>query len=384
MLRGVRQIMFSKPYRTGHEESYLADVLKSTVWHGDGEFTTRATTWLTDFTGAPSALLTTSGTHALELAAVVLDLGPGDEVIVPTFTFPSTATAVALRGATPVFVDVVPETMNLDVAAAAAAITERTRAIFVVHYGGVAVDLDRLTELAATHDLAIVEDNAHGLGGYFDGRHLGTFGTFGAQSWHDTKNFTCGEGGALLVNDPDQLQRAEIVREKGTNRSQFLRGQVDKYTWVDQGSSFLPSELQAAVLMAQFDSYAEIQQKRHAVWNAYATELPAWAADHGITLMTVPERREHPAHLFYLLLPTHRDQQAFIASLREQEIVAPFHYQPLHDSPAGKQLGRTPFPCDVAGDRAHRLVRLPLHANLTETDVDRVLSAVTAYRPEAP
>lgn len=381
MLRGVRQIMFSKPYRAGHEESYLAEVLASTVWHGDGEFTKRATTWLTELTGAPSALLTTSGTHALELAAVVLDLGPGDEVIVPTFTFPSTATAIALRGATPVFVDVVPETLNLDVEAAAAAVTERTRAIFVVHYGGVAADLDRLTELAAAHDLAIVEDNAHGIGAYYDGRHLGTFGTFGAQSWHDTKNFTCGEGGALLINDPELLERAEIVREKGTNRSLFLRGQVDKYTWVDQGSSFLPSELQSAVLMAQFDCYTEIQQKRHAVWDGYAAGLRDWATEHGVTLMTVPERRQHPAHLYYLLLPTHADQQAFIAGLAAEEIVAPFHYQPLHDSPAGKQLGRTPFPCDVAGDRAHRLVRLPLHANLTEADVDRVVSVATAYRP---
>lgn len=381
MLRGVRQISFSTPYRTGLEEPYLAEALKSSVWHGDGEFTKRASDFLTELTGATSTLLTTSGTHALELAAVALGLGPGDEVIVPTFTFPSTATAIALRGATPVFVDVVPETLNLDIEATAAALTDRTKAIFVVHYGGVAADLDRLTELAAANDVAIVEDNAHGLGAYYDGQHLGTFGSFGAQSWHDTKNFTCGEGGALLINDASLLSRAEIIREKGTNRSQFLRGQVDKYTWVDQGSSYLPSELQAAVLMAQFEHYSEIQGKRHAVWDRYATDLKAWAADHGVSLMTVPERRQHPAHLYYLLLPTHEDQRAFIASLAAESIVAPFHYQPLHASPAGKALGRTPFPCDVADDRAHRLVRLPLHANLTESDLDRVVSAISSFVP---
>ncbi len=383
MLPVVEQIMFSKPYRTGLEEAYLGEALKSTVWHGDGEFTKRATSWLVNFTGVSSALLTPSGTHALELAALLLDLGPGDEVIVPTFTFPSTATAVALRGATPVFVDIVPETLNLDTAAAAAAITDRTRAIFVVHYGGVAADLDSLTDLATANSLALVEDNAHGLGGYFDGKHLGTFGTFGVQSWHDTKNLTCGEGGALLVNDAELSHRAEIVREKGTNRSQFLRGQVDKYTWLDHGSSYLPSELQAAVLMSQFDSYTEIQRKRHAVWSTYASALKEWAGDYGITLMTVPERREHPAHLFYLLMPSHNDQRGFIECMAAQQIVAPFHYQPLHDSPAGKALGRTPYPCDVAADRAHRLVRLPLHPDLTEADLARVVSAATTYRPDA-
>lgn len=383
MLPDVDQIMFSRPYRTGLEEAYLGEALKSTVWHGDGEFTKRLTTWLRQATGTTAALLTPSGTHALELAALLLDLRAGDEVICPTYTFPSTATAIALRGATPVFVDVVPETMNIDVVAATEAVTERTRAIFVVHYGGVAADIHGLIDLAQRHGLALVEDNAHGMGAYLDGKHLGTFGTFGVQSWHDTKNFTCGEGGALLINDAGLVPRAEIMREKGTNRSQFLRGQVDKYTWVDQGSSFLPSELQAAVLMAQFESFEEIQRKRHAVWDTYARELQPWAIDHGVNLMHVPDGRQHPAHLYYLVLPTGDDQRAFIDSLAAQKIVAPFHYQPLHASPAGKALGRTPFPCRVAADRAQRLVRLPLHPDLTHADLERVVSAVVAYRPAA-
>jgi dTDP-4-amino-4,6-dideoxygalactose transaminase len=373
--------MFSQPYRTGLEESYLAEALSSTLWHGDGEFTKRVTDWLNDRTGALASLLTPSGTQALELAALLLELGPDDEVLCPSFTFPSTATAIALRGATPVFVEIDGSTMNIDADAAADAVTDRTRAIFVVHYGGVAADLDALLQISERHQIALVEDNAHGMGGYFDGKHLGTFGTFGAQSWHDTKNFTCGEGGALLINALEFRERAEILREKGTNRSQFLRGQVDKYTWVDLGSSYLPSEFQAALLMSQFASYDEIQARRHHVWDSYAEYLKPWAGEHGVDLMTVPERREHPAHLYYLVLPTHADQVAFIDRLAEHGVVAPFHYQPLHLSPAGVRLGRTPSPCTITVDRSQRLVRLPLHAGMTEGDIDRVLSEVTAYRP---
>jgi len=373
--------MFSKPYMTGLEEAYLTEVLKSTTWHGDGHFTGRVSSFLQQKTGTDAALLTSSGTHALELAALLLDLTAGDEVICPTFTFPSTATAIALRGATPVFVDVTADTLNLDVDAAAAAITERTRAIFVVHYGGVAADLDRLLQLVEAHGISLVEDNAHGMGGYYNGRHLGTFGVLGIQSWHDTKNFTCGEGGALLVNDPTLYSRAEILREKGTNRAAFLRGQIDKYTWVDHGSSYLPSEIQAAVLMAQFDHFDEIQQRRHGVWHRYAEQLQPWATEHGVDLMSVPERREHPAHLFYLVLPSRQDQHEFIDHLSHRGVVAPFHYQPLHESPAGRSLGRAASACSVAADRAHRLVRLPLHTDLTEVEVARVVRAVADYRP---
>lgn len=373
-------VRFSRPFRAGLEQEYLLDVLASDVWHGDGSYTRRASEWLVERTGAGSALLTTSCTHALELAAILLDLGPGDEVICPSFTFSSTATAIAIRGATPVFVDVRPDTLNLDVDAAAAAITERTKAIFVVHYGGIAADVDRLVALASDHGLALVEDNAHALGASWRGQHLGTFGVFGTQSFHDTKNVTCGEGGALLINDDRFVERAEIVREKGTNRSRFLRGQVDKYTWVDHGSSYLPAELLAGLLLAQFERFDEIQAARQRVWAAYDTSLGDWAKANSVDRMVVPDGCEQPAHLYFVVMPTPADQAGLIAHLAERGVAAVFHYQPLDASPAGQTLGRTPAPCTVTADRAARLVRLPLHAGLTSNDVDRVLAGVMSYR----
>lgn len=374
-------IRFSTPVRTGREVELVTEAIASAHWHGDGPFTERAHALLREITGAPSVLLTTSCTHALELSGLLLDLGPGDEVLVPSFTFTSTATAIAVRGATPVFVDVEPGTLNLDPVLAAAAVTERTRAIYVVHYGGVGADMHALQAVADEHGLAIVEDNAHGLGARWQGQALGTFGALATQSFHDTKNVTSGEGGALLVNDPALRERAEVIREKGTNRSQFLRGQVDKYTWVDQGSSFLPSDLLAAVLVAQLESFADIQARRHHVWQRYAAELPGWADDHSVRLMRVPEDAEQPAHMFYLLTPTHADQTGLIGHLRERGVVATFHYQPLDASPAGRRLGRTPSPCAVTEHAATHLVRLPLHADLGDADVDRVVDAVTSYRP---
>lgn len=374
------RVLFTTPYATGLESEYVTQALASGFWQGDGPFTERATQWLEDYTGSHDALLTTSCTHALELAALLLELGPGDEVIVPSFTFSSTATAIAIRGATPVFVDVVPDTLNVDPELVEAAITPATKAVFFVHYGGVAADLDALQDIATRHGLVLVEDNAHSLGAYFRGRHLGTFGTFATQSWHATKNVACGEGGALLINDPAYIERAEIIREKGTNRSRFLRGQIDKYTWVDQGSSFLPSELLAAVLMAQFEKFDEIQAARHRVWNAYDETLGRWAADQGVETMHVPDDCQHPAHLYYLMMPTPEDQEAIISHLKGLGIVAPFHYQPLDSAPAGRALGRTPRPCAVTADRSMRLVRLPLHAGLTDSDVERVLEGVQSYR----
>lgn len=369
------------PYVTGAEVPYVTEVLASDHWHGDGPFTKRATGLLKSMTGATAVLTTTSGTHALELAAMLLELGPSDEVICPTFTFSSTATAIAIRGATPVFVDSEPATMNLDPRAVEAAITPRTRAVFAMHYGGVGVELDRLSELCATHGLTLVEDAAHGLGGAYRGQALGTFGTFGALSFHDTKNAAMGEGGALLAREETGAVRAEIVREKGTNRSQFLRGVVDKYTWTDQGSSYLPSELLTAVLCAQLEHFDQMQSLRHQVWDTYRDSLTGWAASTGVELMTVPEGRQHPAHMFYLVLPTSADQSGLISHLRELGVVGAFHYQPLDASPAGQRLGRTPFPCEVAHDRAARLVRLPLYPGLSQGDVDRVLSGVTTYEP---
>lgn len=378
----MNRILFSEPYQAGLETTYLNEALSSPLWQGDGPFTARASRWLENYTGTPHALLTTSCTHALELAVMLLGIGPGDEVIVPSFTFSSTAAAVAIRGATPVFVDVDPHTLNISPELVESAVTDATRAIMVVHYGGVGADMDALLRIATTHGLQIIEDNAHSLGAFLDGRHLGTFGALGTQSWHATKNVTCGEGGALLVNDASLFERAEIIREKGTNRSRFLRGQVDKYTWVDQGSSYLPSDLLAAMLLAQFEKFDDIQQRRHHVWNAYATDLADWAGDNGVSLMQVPAGRQHPAHVFYLMMPSHEDQSGLIAHLRDHEIVATFHYQPLDSAPAGVELGRTPQPCPVTADAAVRLVRLPLHAGMSDGDLTRVIETTRQYRTQ--
>ncbi len=373
-------IRLSQPQISTLEREYVGQALSSSVWHGDGGFTERATEWLVRRTGTPAALLTTSCTHALELAALLLELGPGDEVICPSFTFTSTVTAVALRGATPVLVDVQPATLNLDVAQVADALTERTRAVFVVHYGGVAADLDDLLDLLEPRGIPLVEDNAHGIGGYWKGQHLGTFGALGTQSWHDTKNISCGEGGALLVNRTDLLSRAEVIREKGTDRRRFLRGEVDKYTWVDHGSSYLMSDLSAALLLAQMERFDEIQEARHRVWNAYDTRLADWAAATGIERMTPIPGGEHPAHLYWMMMPTHDDQRGLITHLRDRSIVAAFHYQALDRSEAGARLARTPRPCEVSLRAAERLVRLPLHADMSHSDVDRVVEGVASYR----
>lgn len=380
MLMAVDRIMFSRPFAAGLEESYLLEALRSTVWHGDGHFTGRATHWLKTYTGAAEALLTTSCTHALEMAALLLDLGPGDEVLCPSFTFPSTGTAIAIRGATPVFVDIRPDTLNIDPAAAEAAITARTKAIFVVHYGGIAADLPEFQRISTQYGLALVEDNAHGLGASWCGRHLGTFGTFATQSWHDTKNITCGEGGALLINDSSFRARAEAIREKGTDRSRFLRGEIDKYSWVDVGSSYLPSDLLAAILLAQFERFDQIQSLRSAVWRAYDEELGDWADGQGVSRMTVPAGCVQPAHLYFVIMPSFDDQQGLIDHLRAQGIVATFHYQPLDSSIAGVRYGRTPSPCTITADRSQRLVRLPLHPGMSEGDTGRVIEAIKGYR----
>ncbi|HEY0484888.1 MAG TPA: dTDP-4-amino-4,6-dideoxygalactose transaminase [Mycobacteriales bacterium] len=374
-------IPFNVPYVAGADLAYAEEAMRSGHLHGDGPFTRRATGALKELTGAPHALLTTSCTHALEMAALLLDLGPGDEVLVPSFTFVSTASAVAMRGATPVFVDVRPDTLNVEVEAMAAAVTPRTRAAFVVHYGGIGCDLDALDKLCADQGLTLVEDNAHGLGGSRDGRTLGTVGSLATQSFHDTKNIQCGEGGALLINDTALAERAEILREKGTNRSRFIRGQVDKYTWVDLGSSYLPSDVLAAFLLGQLEGFDAIQARRLAVWDTYHAELAAWAAENGVATPVVPDGAVQPAHLYFLLLPDHDEQQRFLAHLREQGVAGVFHYLPLHESPAGQQFGRTgPGGCPVTEDVAYRLVRLPLFAGMTGEQVSRVVEAVTAYR----
>jgi dTDP-4-amino-4,6-dideoxygalactose transaminase len=372
-------VPFSRPYRAGLELSSVLQALEADYWQGDGPATARATALIEEITGARSAMLTTSCTHALEMASMLLNLGPGDEVVVPSFTFSSTASAVAIRGATPVFVDVRPDTLNIDVECVRQAVTPRTRAIYVVHYAGVAADMEELAEVATEHGLAVVEDNAHGLGATWRGQKLGTFGGLATQSFHATKNVTCGEGGALLVNDATMAERAGVIREKGTNRAQFLRGEVDKYTWVDTGSSYLPSDLLAALLVAQLERFDEIQSLRHRVWAFYSDGTRDWARKEGVDLMHVPEGAAHPAHIFYVMMPSHADQVGLLQHMRSRGVVGTFHYQPLHVSAAGRRFGRTSGSCSVTVDRSRRLVRLPLFAGMSDAESERVLEAVTSY-----
>jgi dTDP-4-amino-4,6-dideoxygalactose transaminase len=378
-------IPFNRPFHAPRAFGYLFRAVTSGHTSGDGPNTRRATELLTALLGTPSALLTTSCTHALELTGLLLDLQPGDEVVLPSFTFVSTANAYVLRGAVPVFVDCRPDTLNLDERAVAAAITGRTRAIVVVHYGGVACEMDAIIRLAREHGLPVIEDNAHGLGARYRGRPLGSLGALAAQSFHATKNVQCGEGGALVLNDDALRGRAEILREKGTDRSRFFRGQVDKYRWVDVGSSYLPSDVLAAGLTAQLESFAEIQGRRHAVWDAYHDGLAEWAAEAGVRRPVVPAGCEHPAHLYYLLLPDLERRQAMLRHLGEHGVQATFHYQPLHDAPAGRRLGRTaPGGCPVTEDVADRLLRLPLYPGLSDAEVEHVVHAVRAFRPGRP
>jgi dTDP-4-amino-4,6-dideoxygalactose transaminase len=373
------RIPFSRPFRTADEVVNVGEVLRSGHVHGDGPFTLAATTKLKAISGAQNALLTSSCTHALEMASLLLGLSVGDEVILPSFTFPSAATATVLVGAIPVFVDIDPTSGNVNPELVERAITSRTKAISVVHYGGVGADMDALGAIAARHGLALIEDNAHGLGGTWRGRALGTIGALGTQSFHDTKNVHSGEGGALLVNDESMMERAEIIREKGTDRSRFLRGQVDKYTWTDIGSSYLMSELNAAVLDSQLGEFQHIQSLRHGVWDRYSTELGEWAAGIGAQLMSPPAEAGHTAHLFYLLMPDHARQIELLAHLKSLNIVGTFHYIPLDSSPAGLRFGLTPSPCTAAADFATRLVRLPLWAGLGENEVTRVIEGVRSF-----
>jgi dTDP-4-amino-4,6-dideoxygalactose transaminase len=349
---------------------------------GDGPYTKRATALLTKLLGVPGALLTTSCTHALDMSATLLDLKAGDEVLMPSFTFCSTANAVALRDATPVFVDCRPDTLNIDERLIEAAITDRTRAIMVVHYAGVGCEMRVINDIAQRYGLVVIEDNAHGLGGSYQGRLLGSIGAMATQSFHETKNVQCGEGGALVLNDLAYLERAEVIREKGTNRSQFFRGMVDKYRWMDIGSSYLPSEILAAFLTGQLEAFAEIQRQRLAVWNAYDTTLASWADEQGVTRPTVPPDRVHPAHLYYLLLPDLDSRQRMLKHLAERGIHATFHYQPLHSAPAGLRFGRTgPGGCPVTDDVADRLIRLPLFAGMSRAELEAIVDGVLSYRP---
>lgn len=379
---GLHQIPFSTPVHAPGEAKYVAEALASGLTQGDGPFTRRATDLLAPLVGGGNVLLTTSCTHALEMTGLLLEVQPGDEVILPSFTFVSTANAYVLRGATPVFVDIRPDTLNIDERLVEEAVTPRTKAIVVVHYGGVACEMDEILAIGARHGIPVVEDNAHGLGGRYRGRPLGSFGVMATQSFHATKNVSCGEGGALVINDETYLDRAEVIREKGTNRSQFFRGAVDKYRWVDIGSSYLPSDVLASILCAQLETFDAIQAQRNEIWQTYATELVEWATANGVGLPVVPEHCEHPAHVFQLLMPTADDRTRFIAELADAGIAAPFHYVPLHDAQVGKSHGRTAG-CPVTQDVSVRLVRLPLFAGLSTIDLERVVGAVKTFASSA-
>jgi dTDP-4-amino-4,6-dideoxygalactose transaminase len=354
----------------------MTDAARSGHLSGDGEYTARCHALLQQMVGARKVLLTTSCTHALEMSALLLNVREGDEIILPSFTFVSTANAFVLRGARPVFADVRPDTLNLDEKQLDSLVTAKTKAVVVVHYAGIGCEMDPIRDVATRRSLAIVEDNAHGLLGTYRGRQLGTFGCLAAQSFHETKNFSCGEGGALVINDPDLIDRAEILREKGTNRSLFFKRLVDKYTWVDVGSSYLPSDLLAAFLYAQLEAREIIQGRRRRAWEHYANGLRDWAAKHDATLPNVPEHCVHPSHIFYLLLPTERARDGLMAHLRERGIGSAFHYLPLHLSEMGRRLGGQLGQCPVTEDVAGRLLRLPLHASLTTDDVALVVAAI--------
>lgn len=373
------RIPFNRPAVTGREFAYLQDAIAAGQISGDGIYTARCQDLLREALGVPAAFLTTSCTHALELAALLLNIEAGDEVIVPSFTFVSSVNAFVLRGARPVFIDIRPDTLNLDERLLEAQITERTKAILVMHYAGVACEMDTIMEIAERRGVPVVEDNAHGLFAKYRRRYLGTFGTFATQSFHETKNFSCGEGGALLLNDTSYLERAEIMRQKGTDRNRLLRGQVDKYTWVDLGSSYAISDLLAAFLLAQLEQRDAIQRSRRRIWETYEVELRDWAEQSGVALPTIPSECEQPFHIFYLLLPSLEARGRLIEHLRTAGILAVFHYLPLHRSRMGSKFGGSPGDCPVTEDVSDRLLRLPFYNNFSGAEQADVIRAITAF-----
>ena len=372
-------INFNEPPFVGTEFVYLEQAIRNKKICGDGVFTKRCNAWLEDCTGAQKALLTTSGTAALEMAALLCDIEPGDEVILPSYTFSSTATAFVLAGARLVFVDIRPDTMNIDERMNEAAVSDKTKAIVVVHYAGVSCEMDAIMDLASEYNLRIVEDAAQGIMSLYKGRPLGSIGDFGCYSFHETKNYSMGEGGALLIADEKHNEPAEVLREKGTNRSRFFRGQVDKYTWVGYGSSYLPSDLNAAYLWAQLERADDINENRLAIWNRYYHAFVDLADQEIISLPVVPKECVHNAHMFYMKCRGLSERTALIAYLRDRDVQSTFHYIPLHSAPAGRKFGR------FAGDdvyttaESERIVRLPMYYGLAEEDQDRVIEAVRAF-----
>jgi dTDP-4-amino-4,6-dideoxygalactose transaminase len=373
------RIPFNRANLTGGELSLVEEAIRNGHISGDGPFGARCEQLLETMLGVERALLTSSCTHALELAALLLDVGPDDEVIVPSFTFVTTGAAFALRGARIVFADVRPDTLNIDEQALPGLITDRTRVIVGVHYAGVACELDPILALVQERDIVLVEDNAHGLFGAYRGRPLGTFGAVAAQSFHETKNFTCGEGGALLLNDPGLIDRAEIIREKGTDRKRFFRGQVDKYTWVDLGSSYVLSDLQAAFLAAQLEARESVQAARRRVWQTYADGLREWADRSCVRLPIVPDHCDQAFHMFYILLPSHDARSRLIDKLRCRGILSVFHYLPLNLSVMGRRYGGHAGQCPVSEEVSDRLLRLPFYASLKPEEQAEVIDEILAF-----
>ena len=375
------KVDFNKPYLAGNEMKYMAQAVQNAHISGDGPFTKKCSAQLEKILGSPKVLLTTSCTHALEMAALLLNIQPGDEVIFPAFTFVSTVNAFVLRGAKPVFIDIRPNTLNFDESRLEDLITPRTKAIVPVHYAGVGCEMDTIMAIARSHGIAVVEDNAHGLFGKYRQRPLGTFGCLATQSFHETKNITCGEGGALVINDAKFIEQAEILREKGTNRSRFFRGQVDKYTWVDLGSSYLPSDILAAYLYAQLEEWQDIQARRKRIWNYYSQALGGWAEEHNVQLPFVPPYCDQAYHMFYMLLPDLEQRQAMIRHLKSRGINSVFHYLPLHLSDMGRKFGGKPGDCPVTEKVSDQLLRLPFYNELTEADQALVVQSIKDFNP---
>lgn len=372
-------INFNIPPYVGNEMEYMKQAVENKKICGDGPFTKKCHKWLEDKFKAQKVLLTTSGTTALEMATILCDLHEGDEVILPSYTFSSTATSVVLTGAKLVFVDIRPDTMNIDESKIEEAITERTKAIMVVHYAGVACEMDTIMDIAKRHNLKVIEDAAQGVMSTYKGRYLGTIGDFGCYSFHETKNYSMGEGGALVINDAEYNEKAEILREKGTNRAKFFRGQVDKYTWVDYGSSYLPSDLNAAYLYAQLEKADEINMNRLKSWNQYNEAFQMLRESEKLQLPVIPDECIHNAHMYYVKLRDLQQRTEFISYMKEQGVQCPFHYIPLHSAPAGHKFGTFYGEDRYTTAESERLVRLPLYYNLTNGDIQMVIDAVNSY-----
>ena len=377
----MKKIVFNRASFVGKELKYISEAIQNAHISGNGPFTERAEMLLEEILDHPSkVLLTTSCTHALEMAAILLDLKPGDEVIVPSYTFVTSALAFHMHGAKIVFADIKPETLNLDEKLLQKLVTEKTRAIIPVHYGGVSCEMDQILDIATKNNIIVIEDNAHGLFGKYKGKNLGTLGHMATQSFHETKNVSCGEGGALVINDTSYVERAEIIREKGTDRSKFFRGQIDKYSWTDRGSSYVMSDLLAACLCAQLLESEMIQEKRSERWEFYNSNLKGWAKENSVDLPSVPEYCEHPSHLFYLLMPSESTRNSLINFLKENDIQAVFHYLPLNSSPMAKKIGSNGREMPVTENVSKRLLRLPLYLDLDMKEMSYIVEKIKEFK----